>query len=286
MMTARRTFWLVCLASLALCPRASRGAIAYVDAGTGAAGSTSGTAVQPATVNAGDLLLLRIVNKYPANGPSTPTGFTLLLQATGGGGSAGVDSGQVYMTVYYRIADGSEDGANIGITVTSGHCFHAAIARFSKAADKSWNLVAASGTDDTNGTGYSATATTDPGVTTGDLIASCTGLNGNRTISATDLAATGATFGTDTERSDTGTTTGDDAGNKMVTTPVSSGTASGNMTITHTISSAASGPTVFTRLREVSSSAAAFYYFHAGRLDPRLDRFCRLPDPACWSIAL
>ena len=115
-------------------------AISYVSQTTAVVGTTSLTFTYP-TVSAGDLLVMYIVNKYPAAPPTTPSGWSLQLSKSGGAGSSGANTGEVLVSVYTKIATGSESG-NFTVTITSGNCAVGAIARFSNSTGY-WDLASA-----------------------------------------------------------------------------------------------------------------------------------------------
>jgi len=102
-------------------------------------GTTSCTPGFPA-VSAGDLLVLMVGNKYPTNGPSTPAGWTLLAQETGGNGSAGADSGTVYVTLFTKIADGTESGT-LTVSVPAANACGARIFSFTKSSGEAFQQI-------------------------------------------------------------------------------------------------------------------------------------------------
>lgn len=101
-------------------------AIAYKSAGAGASSETSGAAVSPAspaTVDAGDILIIHAYFEGTATAPSTPSGFTLLH------GPEIIETTIGRHWIYGKIADGSEDGAANALgtqavtTMRSGRCY-------------------------------------------------------------------------------------------------------------------------------------------------------------------
>jgi hypothetical protein len=90
-------------------------AIAYSSAGAGVSTETSGAALSPqcpATVNAGDILILQTAWEGTANAPSPPGDWTIL------GGSpydVGVASVVARHWLYGKVADGTEDGATVAL---------------------------------------------------------------------------------------------------------------------------------------------------------------------------
>lgn len=235
-------------------------ALAFGTVGTIGTGTTSVTPGAPASVAVGDPLALLICNKYPNNAPTTPTGWTLPTngQGSGGQGTDTVDGGHVYATWYFRVADGTAADTP-AVTVTSGNSCTATLIRMTAAAGKSFSVAAANGSFNTAGTAWSVAMGTDPGITAGDFLLVGSAHNSDSGgVSAHAMAATGLTIGTVTERSDSGTTSGDDMRQFSATALVSSGTASGVLTYTATISATAgdapAGASVLLRVREIDNS--------------------------------
>lgn len=238
-------------------------AIAFGTQAATNAGTTSVSPLCPSTLNAGDLMILAISNKYPSNGPATPTGWTAPAnnQWSGGAGSAGVDSGTAYITVFYRVSDGTEAGTTVSVTITGGNAAIARIARYTKSAIKDWEVACTGGPQNTAGTAWSVTGAADPGITTGDFMFVASAINTDgRTFTSEALAATGCTFGTVTERQDTGTANGDDCGLNTCDASVTGGPSSAapvfTMTGSATSTNEPAGASVFVRMREVDPVTA------------------------------
>src|ERR1041385_2007993 len=108
-----------------------------------ATGTTSLSVAYPTGIVAGDLLVLPISSKYPTNGPVTPTGWTLLpdAQASGGHGSSGTNTGNVYMTVFFKVADGTESG-NLSVSIPSGNAAMARMYRYTSTGAGAWSVAA------------------------------------------------------------------------------------------------------------------------------------------------
>jgi hypothetical protein len=249
-------------------------AIAIAGSGVAAVGTTSLAIAYPATPASGDLLVIFICNKYPTNTPSQPSGFTTPAnnQFSGGAGAAGADSGNVYVTTYTRISDGTETGS-ITVTVTGGNTCIGRMWRLSKAANKIWDIACAGGADNSAGTAWSVTAGSNPGVTAADLVLVASALNGNTdTATVEAITQTGVTFGTMTEEQDSGTNNGDDCSLWMTSHPVNSGTGSAAPVYTATVggtgSATAAGASLFMRLREVTPPASLPVFQRRGYVWP------------------
>lgn len=233
-------------------------AVAFVANGTVSSGTTSCTPGAPASLASGDLIVLYVGNKYPSNGPTTPTGFTLLVQQSGGNGSSGVDAGNVYATVYYKISDGTESGGSFTVAVTSGNAVTARASRYTKAAAASWDIAATSVAQNTPGVTWTATGAADPGVIAGDVMIAASVVNSDAntvTAATTSITQTGVTYGSLSERIDGVTASGDDIGLFVDEVTASSGTSSAAPVLAATMvpgtgTNDPAGATAFIRLRE------------------------------------
>jgi MSHA biogenesis protein MshQ len=210
----------------------------------------------PASIAAGDLLVICFGNKYPTNGPATPADWTLVTggQGTGGAGAPGVDSGDVYATVFVTVATGSESGSQT-VSVASGNSSTAFMARYTKTA-ATWAYAASNGAENSQDTTWGVTATADPGVASGDMVITCSARNvdGNG-FSANAISQTGVTYAAMNERADNGTSFGDDVAVVVADAAATAGTSSAAPLYTATVAGAgAAGATVFLRIRETSSA--------------------------------
>lgn len=237
---------------------APSGSVAFGSAGASINGTTSLSVAYPASISSGDLLVLGVANKYPNNGPTTPSGWRLLsnCQGSGGQGASGADVGSTYATIFLKEADGTESG-NLSVTITSGNSAVGAMVRYTKGAGKDWNIACTNGSDNSgNSTSWSVTGAADPGLITDDIVVVVSAINTDAyTFASHALTSTGVTFSSDTERYDDGTTSGQDC--KLVGTQhvVSGGTSSAAPVFTMTASGSAAnrpaGASSFLRIRQV-----------------------------------
>lgn len=231
-------------------------AIAFVSAGAGAVGSTSLAVPHPATVTAGNLLVLHVVNKYPNNSPTTPTGWTRQKQTGGGAGAAAADTGNVYASIYTKVADGSETG-NLTVTITSGNSAMGRMRQYSIEPTSTWLFQAVGGAyDAAAGAAWSVTGDAVLDIVRSDFVIALSAVNTDLyTFSAQVLAATGVSFGTMNERDDSVTGNGDDCAIVVTEHPVLDGKATAapvyTMTASGTAASNPAGATVCLRLREL-----------------------------------
>lgn len=208
----------------------------------------------PASIAAGDLLILHIVTKYPPNNPTTPAGWTVMGVTTGGAGAAGADSGDVTLAVYYKVAVGDETGS-LSVTTTGANTGIGRMGRYTRSAGTGWTIDVLTGSDNTAGTAYNAAFTGNLDLHKGDGVLVIAGVNVEVVggLASTSLSPTGTARIAFTNRSIGGTSDGDNVGilwydalNVLggVTPP---GTLTFNGTFT-TITPA--GPALLIRLRE------------------------------------
>lgn len=241
-------------------PRESS-AIIYLGAGTIAYGTTPLTPWYPPGIVAGDLLVL-IVGMKPTTAGSgnssvtTPAGWTALGSIYGTTGNLGADTGPTNLFTFYRTAAGTETGT-LSVTTTGANSAWAQIYRFS--GNTSWSVAQATGEDTIGDAAVSITFTSNPGVQQGDFIlgAMCipTDVSTPTQFSAEAFSQTGVTFGTVTEISEPDSLIGNDIGGFVVWSYVTSGTATGNPTMTATAGGTTTnvyGPGVFIRIRETN----------------------------------
>lgn len=227
---------------------------AGVISGTITNGTTSVSVAYPSGISAGDMLLMLVVSKY--SGPAAVSGWGNVSNGSGSGGAgaSGADSGNAYTSLYYKTASGSESGSVI-VSNAGGNSMQGCMVRYSKASGYSWATpVAANGADNTAGTAFSVTGNVDPGLAADDMLVVLAGTNTDaRTYSGQAVTATGCTFGTAVELTDTGTTQGDDCRIVVSEYPVLTGPSSAapvfTMTASGTTSNQNAGSAIFIRLR-------------------------------------
>lgn len=221
------------------------------------AGTTAPTVAYPASIAAGDLLVLAIGNRPNAQTPATPSGWTALSgnSATGGAGTEGAGTGTMRCTVFIKEAAGTESGT-LALSITSGTSASAVMWRVTKTTGKNWSVALASGSENTAGTAWSATMGSDPGVTSADLVyVASVSSEDTASFASEALTQTGVTFGTMVERADSAISTGNDQRLVLAEFPVSSGTSSAaavyTMTASGTNSANAAGVSIMIRIRQI-----------------------------------
>lgn len=244
-------------------------AITYQSAGAFAYSASGGTSVSPAypaSIAAGDLLLL-IVGQKPsaANGGScsTPSGWTALTPITGAGGygaTLGADTGNTNLYGFWKEAAGSESGS-LAVTVGANNVCWAAILRLSNDSGR-WSVASATGSDTSAGN-VSIAFGADPGVKAADYVIGgmCipTDVTTPSQFSAEAFTQTGVTFGTVSEVAEADSGNGNDIGGFLCRAAISSGTSSAAPTMTATAGGTTTnvrGPGIFVRIRELPKLVA------------------------------
>jgi hypothetical protein len=229
--------------------------VAYQSVGTVGTGSTSVTPGLPASLADGDGVLITVVAKPDTATINTPAGWTLIADVAGGGGTTGNQVGPTRQAKFFREKDASWSTMP-AVSVTGGSSSAAIASRYTKDSTKEWDLAAATGTFGTGGTTTNGAATlgSDPGIASGDMVeVSYSTMDEAPTWSAQNVTATGATFGSVTERSEAiETTTGNDIGGMMFTAACTAGASSAAPAIAATLSIAGRGTVSLVRLREVA----------------------------------
>lgn len=242
-------------------------AIAFGSSGTGASGTGSANPTTPTATVDGDIMIAHTVSKY-ALPDAPPTGWTLIGTVSGGHGSSGSNTGTVYVAFYYKIAASDANSTAYTWTVTGGNSIRANISRYTKAEGDQWVAPAfASVANGTPTTSWSATASSNPGISSGDIIVIGAGVNSSAySYSAPALSATGCTFGTVTNRFANQVNTGDHLEPVMYDAACTAGPSSAAPVFTMTVSSSAidapAGATAFVRLR--ASTTAVVKYVNGG----------------------
>ncbi len=238
-------------------------AITLRAAGTYTSGTANITPAIPAAQVADDLMIL-IVGTKPYNGSNTisgPTGWTSLGSATDGTVAASsADLGSMKTEMFYKIAT-SDAETDPTVANTSNDVSGAVVMVFQKATSESWvTPVGAGGGDATAGTGFSVTAASNPGITSGDMLVGYAAIRSDAgTQSSITVTATSATMGSFTESpgTDLTTTSGFDMGMSGGYVSVSSGTASAAPVYASTLAASHTGSAFITRLRVAAGGSCS-----------------------------
>lgn len=234
--------------------------IALRAAGAWASGSASVAPAIPAGTVAGDLMLLYVGSKPFSATINTPAGWTEIAAAGGTNGTVanGVDVGSVAWKTFFRLWQSGD--ANPSVSVTTGNATLSVIKSFSKQSANNWvTPPGAKGSDTTSGTAFSLTMDVNPGVTSGDMLATFATIAGNNaTFGTPTLTAAGATIGTVTESpaSEGSTAAGNDLESSASHALCTAGTASAAPVVGWTLSVAQTGGGSLVRLREIVPAVA------------------------------
>jgi hypothetical protein len=190
--------------------------------------------------------------------PTIDQSWTDLGNATDGSVAAGVDVGSMQTRVFYKIHTGTE--SNPTITNTTNNVSGAVIIVFQKGGSESWNTpVGDGGGDATAGTGFSVTAGSNPGITSGDWLAAYASIRSDAgTQSSISVTATSATISAFTESpaSDLVTTAGGDMAMSGGYCNCTAGTATAAPVYASTLAASHTGSAFIVRLRVTAITAA------------------------------
>lgn len=199
----------------------------------------------PATVLAGDYLMLWVNYEGTASNNDSISGWGSKVLAVGGGA--------VFKSLYIKTAVGGETGAVGTITATGATYLMATVVRFRVTTGGNVIVLGAVdyGVDTTSGTAYSATSQANFTTVSGGLLLYDVGFNNTTTRSGRGLTQTGATFGANTAYFGSGVNMTEECGHYPVTT----GAAGATITQTFsTLGTASTGLTAFVMLSEASPS--------------------------------
>lgn len=227
----------------------------WVSNGTVGTGTTTVTPGLPASLATGDGSLIKVVVKPDTATINTPSGWTLVANVAGGGGTVGNGTGPQRSATFFREKDASWSTMP-AISVTGGTSSAALASRYTKSGHETWDIAAATGVYGTAATTTSANTTlgSNPGITIGDLLEMfVTNQSATPTWSAQSFSSAAATIGAATERSEAiEFATSPQVGGMIATAPVTAGTGSGNPVINATASAATRGTSTLVRLRGIA----------------------------------
>lgn len=233
--------------------------------GTSASGTASCTPAYPTGINASTSDLWLVVTGRSNDAGTAfgvPAGWTLVTDSAleGGTGTWGVDTGTRRVAFYRKdTVAGTETGTisvTLGGAVTTNNTLRATIFRTERPAGTTLQVVATTGADTTNGTGFSATGSASLAFDVGDLVMVGVAQNiDTGTQSAVSLTATGIEFAPRQNLRSNAVTNGNDHRHILDAFHVMSGTATVAPVYAYTISVAGSGPASFLRLRATSGTS-------------------------------
>lgn len=220
--------------------------VSFRGAGTANAGATSCTPTFVAGVLSSDISFLTVVVKPYTATVATPAGWTFVTSKTSGTTASGEDTGSVNLYVFSLEGTSS----NPTVTATGSNVCLGQILTYSKdSAALTWSTSVASGADNTNGTSYSATATSSLSPNAKSFLLALTGLGSNvSNMTSESLTVPNSVLSALTFREAATTTTGHNASVYIFDSSVTSNTGSGTPVFASTLSSSSTGSTVFVNL--------------------------------------
>lgn len=234
-------------------------------AGTSASGTASCTPAYPTGITSTNSdLWLAVTGRSNDAGTAfgVPAGWTLVTDSEleGGTGTWGADTGTRRVALYRKdTVAGTESGTisvTLGGAVTTNNTLRATIFRTERPTGTSLQVVATTGADTTNGTGFSATGSASLAFDVGDLVMVGVAQNiDTGTQSAVSLTASGIGFAPRQNVRSDAVTNGNDHRHILDAFHVMSGTATVAPTYAYTISANGSGPASFLRLRATTGGA-------------------------------
>jgi len=213
---------------------------------------------------AGDLAVLTIVSRHDTEATPTVTpgggeSWASAGSASGGGGTFGAGTGPARITWFtHEMASGSPTAPTVNLAGTNtGRTLQAVLTILHRTAGDTFEVVAVFVAEATAGTGWTQAHTSDPGITSGDLLVLGYGVRDDQHsgFTAMGVTATSATISAVTERADAVTGNGNDQGIAVGTADVTAGTATANATQTATIGTSESGEMGLLRVREYTPPA-------------------------------
>ena len=213
----------------------------------------------PSGISAGHLLVATVLGDNDTGTVSTPSGWTLITSFASTVGSVGGGTGPRKLTMFYKVATGSESGtqsfSTSGFSAASGFMW-----RITSTVGSSYDIASTSGEDTTTGGTWSAVMSSDPGFVAGDLLLSV--LAGPTTASnfvtswgTESIAPPGCTATFTGSTAEWEFSIGNDAAFRGRAATIDTGVSSGS--ITHTASAVPAtntqvlGPEIIVRVREV-----------------------------------
>ena len=230
-------------------------AISIRATGSYVSGVANLTPVIPTAQLNGDMMLCFYGTKPYNDAPTINQGWTDLGNATDGVVAAGVDVGSMQTRVFYKVAT-SDAETDPTITNSTNNVSGAVIIVFSRGGSAWATPLGVGGGDNSAGTAFSVTVSSDVGHTTGDMVVAYAAIRSDAgTQSSISITITGCTMGTFTESptADLVTTSGGDMAMSGGYIPVDSGTSTAAPVYASTLAASHTGSAFEVRLRELTN---------------------------------
>jgi hypothetical protein len=226
--------------------------------GAGAISYAVPTPSYPASIASGDLLVGIVGIKSSTATVTTPAGWLLVGTESGGGGTSGADTGPTKIMIFAKVANPEETLTGTERFSGTQNVAWAQIFRLSNATGF-WDLGFAGGTDSTPDASWSVTCSSDPGITSGDLIlvGSCDPTDTAHNYTSSAVTATGVTFGASTLITEPRSSSGQDIGGFIFRQEATAGSSSAAPVVSATVTGTTTnvrGPSGLLRIREVSEA--------------------------------
>jgi len=235
--------------------------IAVVDVTTPDTSSSVPATLTYNTATVGNLLLAVASGKPTSRTATTPTPFAGTGgTGIGGTGTNGSDTGPTRLYLWWRTADGTEPASEPITWSTVPSPYIGAMFECSKSNVGAWDVAYAFGSDSTQSTGtdaIDATATTDPGFTTGDMVVVAMSFPTDLgTFTNPRIVIPGCTVGTVATELAYPSTSGNDGGMRVWSAQVTAGTSTSAPQFLCDVDdlNASAGPAGFARVREPAGS--------------------------------
>lgn len=205
-------------------------AISWVGYGSGGGHISTVTVGYPPGIQAGDVLLILAGSKYPPAVPAAPSGFELLGTMSGGTSAQGADSGPATITVFKRIADGTESGT-MDITAVGGTDVASVMIALRSDITNVWNIQASGGPRNSGGNPWTITTEGSLNIEAGDMVLAISCSNTDAGVPSNhSMTLSGVTLDSATERISFVSGVGDDVRVIMSHQTATSGSGTGTVT--------------------------------------------------------
>jgi hypothetical protein len=229
-----------------------------------ATGHTTGSQTDPITptfptgsASGARVFVIQATNNTTAASPTDWTAVAKDVQVGPTGTAPGAGTGRRFVSVHYRDYDGVWTMPAFALTSATQNTHAMSVITLRKGVFDTWDTptVSSAGNTGAAGTAYSVTVPSFATTSGGVLLIGCA-TNDNVTATTPGLTQTGATFANLTERSDTGSATGNDVSIKTYTANVTTG-ATATLTHSQTLSGSSEGGSVVVQQTVTSSPPSA-----------------------------
>lgn len=155
--------------------------VSYISTGAEGEGTSNPSIPYPASPLAGDMLVLFVANRGSATTIPTPSGWTSGSSRTGGAGSDATDSGVIRLSIFYKIADGTESGS---LSITAATTSYDVAMRLYRKSGGTWSVDVQTAANNTAGVGWVAQASANRDTVANDVWVVVSGINSDDNTAA------------------------------------------------------------------------------------------------------